>query len=128
MIGGRASKPRLFMRTGAQHKPGGAEMFAQVSAVHDGNSYIKLLHLTGRGPETDTKTRLHWTIGARLACSPSKQIMPYMHEFNETLPIPAYTAAESCQAMGRELERLRPVMWRFPATDRQTGEHRVVDV
>jgi len=41
-------------------------------------------------------------IAARLERSPTKEVMLYVHGFNETFATAAYTAAELCHFMGRE--------------------------
>ena len=45
---------------------------------------------------------LHEEIRRRLASSQSKEVMIYVHGFNETFATAAYTAAELCHFMGRD--------------------------
>jgi esterase/lipase superfamily enzyme len=55
------------------------------------------------------KSELTQAVERRLERSGSKQIMLYVHGFNETFATAAYTAAELCHFLGRE-----DVSWKFP--------------
>jgi esterase/lipase superfamily enzyme len=60
-----------------------------------------------RAPEAtrghrDAKDALYRELSARLARSPSREILLYVHGFNETFETAAYTTAELCHFMGRE--------------------------
>lgn len=50
----------------------------------------------------ETKAALQGEIARRLATAPSKEILLYVHGFNETFATAAYTAAELCHFLGRE--------------------------
>lgn len=50
----------------------------------------------------DAKAGLQGEVQRRLAHSPKKEIMLYVHGFNETFATAAYTAAELCHFLGRE--------------------------
>jgi len=50
----------------------------------------------------DAKNKLIAEVQRRLAASPNKEIMLYVHGFNETFATAAFTAAELCHFMGRE--------------------------
>jgi esterase/lipase superfamily enzyme len=60
-----------------------------------------------RAPEAtrghrDAKDGLYRELSARLARSPSREILLYVHGFNETFASAAYTTAELCHFLGRE--------------------------
>lgn len=66
--------------------PGGIAIRApQVQAAHD-----------------DATQALTSEIKERLAASPSKEVVLYIHGFNETFETAAYTSAELCHFLGRE--------------------------
>jgi hypothetical protein len=48
------------------------------------------------------KDALYRELSARLARSPSREVLPYMHGFNETFESTAFTTAELCHFPGRE--------------------------
>jgi esterase/lipase superfamily enzyme len=48
------------------------------------------------------KAKLQAEIQRRLATAPKKEVMLYVHGFNETFATAAYTAAELCHFLGRE--------------------------
>ncbi|MBK5964757.1 hypothetical protein CCR95_11865 [Thiocystis minor] len=50
----------------------------------------------------EAKGRLQGEVQRRLAAAPKKQILLYVHGFNETFATAAYTAAELCHFLGRE--------------------------
>ena len=50
----------------------------------------------------EAKGRLQEEVQRRLAAAPSKEVMLYVHGFNETFATAAYTAAELCHFLGRE--------------------------
>jgi esterase/lipase superfamily enzyme len=50
----------------------------------------------------DTKRQLQGEVERRLADAPSKEVLLYVHGFNETFATAAYTAAELCHFLGRE--------------------------
>jgi esterase/lipase superfamily enzyme len=50
----------------------------------------------------EAKGRLQGEIQRRLAAAPKKEVMLYVHGFNETFATAAYTAAELCHFLGRE--------------------------
>jgi esterase/lipase superfamily enzyme len=60
-----------------------------------------------RAPEStrrhrEAKEGLYRELSARLARSPSREILLYVHGFNETFASAAYTTAELCHFLGRE--------------------------
>ncbi|MFZ0788846.1 MAG: alpha/beta hydrolase, partial [Chromatiaceae bacterium] len=50
----------------------------------------------------EAKGRLQGEIQRRLAAAPSKEVLLYVHGFNETFESAAFTAAELCHFLGRE--------------------------
>ena len=50
----------------------------------------------------DAKARLQGEVERRLAAAPKKELMLYVHGFNETFATAAFTAAELCHFLGRE--------------------------
>ncbi len=50
----------------------------------------------------DAKAKLQGEIQRRLAQSPKREVLLYVHGFNETFATAAYTAAELCHFLGRE--------------------------
>ncbi len=50
----------------------------------------------------EAKVGLYRELAARLARAPSREIVLYVHGFNETLASAAYTTAELCHFLGRE--------------------------
>jgi esterase/lipase superfamily enzyme len=61
----------------------------------------------GRDPDemrefAETKTAFQGEIQRRLAISPKKEVMLYVHGFNETFTTSAFTAAELCHFFGRD--------------------------
>ncbi len=50
----------------------------------------------------EAKARLQGEVQRRLAAAPSKQVLLYVHGFNETFESAAYTTAELCHFLGRE--------------------------
>jgi len=50
----------------------------------------------------EVKGRLQSEVQRRLAAAPSKEVLLYVHGFNETFASAAYTAAELCHFLGRE--------------------------
>jgi esterase/lipase superfamily enzyme len=50
----------------------------------------------------DAKAKLQGEIQRRLAQSPKREVLVYVHGFNETFATAAYTAAELCHFLGRE--------------------------
>jgi esterase/lipase superfamily enzyme len=50
----------------------------------------------------DAKAKLQGEIQRRLAQSPKREVLVYVHGFNETFTTAAYTAAELCHFLGRE--------------------------
>ena len=54
-----------------------------------------------RGHRAD-KDRLHRELAERLANAPSREVLLYVHGFNETFESAAYTTAELCHFLGRE--------------------------
>ena len=51
----------------------------------------------------DAKAKLQGEIQRRLAQAPKREVLVYVHGFNETFATAAYTAAELCHFLGREL-------------------------
>ncbi len=50
----------------------------------------------------ETRRQLHEELEGRLARSPKKEVVLYVHGFNETFESAAFTAAELCHFLGRE--------------------------
>ncbi len=50
----------------------------------------------------EVKGRLQGEVQRRLAAAPSKEVLLYVHGFNETFATAAFTAAELCHFLGRE--------------------------
>jgi esterase/lipase superfamily enzyme len=50
----------------------------------------------------EAKGRLQGEVQRRLAAAPKKEVLLYVHGFNETFATAAYTAAELCHFLGRE--------------------------
>jgi esterase/lipase superfamily enzyme len=50
----------------------------------------------------EAKGRLQGEVQRRLAAAPSKEVLLYVHGFNETFESAAFTAAELCHFLGRE--------------------------
>jgi len=51
---------------------------------------------------TEAKDKLQGEIQRRLAAAPKKEVLLYVHGFNETFATAAYTTAELCHFLGRE--------------------------
>ncbi len=72
----------------------------QITRGHDGKMLRERAELARH---FDAKAKLQGEIQRRLAQSPKREVLVYVHGFNETFATAAYTAAELCHFLGREL-------------------------
>ena len=103
-LSGCATPARPLMPTPLVYRqPGGLPLFSQ-----SGNQLHRLpdglieRDRDGLARHAAAKSELTQAVERRLERSRSKQIMLYVHGFNETFATAAYTAAELCHVLGRE--------------------------
>ena len=105
LLGGCATGARPLMPTPVLYlAPGGQPVFDPAQAVPT-TPDVDLLFITDRA-ELDqhvaAKEALQAEVTQRLATAPSKEVLLYVHGFNESFATAAFTAAELCHFLGRE--------------------------